>query len=559
MDRRSFITNVAETLVDNEGSSIKNTGLQYANKRIPVFNPSKTNLNPYTGSWNFDVAAHLLRRTLIGPTKMDINWSLAQGLDNTINQLFAISSNPAPPLNVNATDTAVPVGSTWINATFDPLFNSSRTQSLKAWWIGELLKPSISIRERMLLMLHNHFVTGTKDVNDARLSYLYIDLLRSFATGNFKELAKRITVDPAMLIYLNGTTNTASSPNENYARELQELFTIGKGPEISQGNYTYYTEVDVQIAAKALTGWRVDRQTLSAYFTSNRHDNSSKQFSSAYANAVIAGNGDQEYKDVVNLIFSQDQTALFICRKLYRYFVYYVIDANTETNIIQPMATLLRNSDFDLSVPLKVLLKSEHFFDVASVGCMIKNPTEHMVGLCKQFAVLFPDATNLTTQYLLWQIIGTQLKNCQMDIGDPPNVAGWPAYYQEPQFYENWINSDTIAKRTQFSDTMIDVGFKKNGKTIIVDVIAFANLVSDPSDSTILINEFAQILFPIPITENQKLDLQEILIPGLPAYEWAIEWNNYIANPTQANIDIVSARLKSLLKFMMAMAEYHLS
>jgi len=148
----------------------------------------------------------------------------------------------------------------------------------------------------------------------------------------------------------------------------------------------------------------------------------------------------------------------------------------------------------------------------------------------------------------------------QLDPGDPPNVAGWAAFYQIPQFYELWINSDTLPKRNQLTDTLINTGHTGNGTTIIIDPIAFANQVSDPSDPNILIDEFSQVLFPIVITDNQKAFLKETLIPGLPDYEWTTEWNNYKIDPTNpTKLSAVKTKLIALIKFMMDMPEYQLT
>ena len=142
-----------------------------------------------------------------------------------------------------------------------------------------------SIREKMLLFWHNHFATETVDVGNGNLLYKHVNLMRTSALGNFKQLVRDITLDPAMLVYLNGRFNTATAPDENYGRELQELFTIGKE---SNPNYT---EADVKAAAKVLTGWRVDTNlnTFPSYFTSSRHDSTNKVFSSFYNNTVITG------------------------------------------------------------------------------------------------------------------------------------------------------------------------------------------------------------------------------------------------------------------------------
>jgi hypothetical protein len=148
-----------------------------------------------------------------------------------------------------------------------------------------------------------------------------------------------------------------------------------------------------------------------------------------------------------------------------------------------------------------------------------------------------------------------------MNIGDPPNVAGWPAFYQEPQFYELWINTDTIQRRNQFTDRFISrSGYVQSNVRIVIDPIEFVKQLSNPADPVTLIDESASILFAMTITENQKAMLKESLIPGLPDYEWTSEWMDYVANQAdEMKIATVRTKLQSLYKSMMNMAEYQLS
>src|ERR1041385_3043966 len=499
MNRRTFLskTAVAAIPAQEDQPSLKRKAIDnpFANKTLPNAARTTTGLEPYTGPWGYDQVAHLLRRTMFGAKKSDVANMMSKTLDEVIALLLTDLPAPDPPLNTSSTDPDVAVGVTWVNAATTSS-NSSGNNSLKSWWIGLMLNQPVSLREKMALFWHNHFVSEATEVKDARFAYKQNTLLRQFAFGNFKELAKQITIDPAMLRYLNGNTNTGTNPNENYARELQELFTIGKGPEIAPGNYTNYTENDVKAAAQVLTGWRDQGSTLSSYFTASRHDSSNKQFSADYGNAVIVGltgmDGDNEIDDPFNLIFAQQETAKFICRKLYRWFVYYVIDSAAETNVIVPLANILRNNNYEMKPVLQALFKSAHFFDAVNVGCIIKNPVDLTVGISRQFSIPFPDSSNITTQYTMWKYVRTQAANMQMDLCDPPNVAGWSAYYQLPQYYELWINSDTLPKRNQFSDTLINAGYQQSGFKLIADPIAFVSQVSNPYDPNIIVSEFSR-------------------------------------------------------------------
>jgi uncharacterized protein (DUF1800 family) len=407
----------------------------------------------------------------------------------------------------------------------------------------------------------NHFGTESNDVGNANYTYWHHALLRQKCLGNFKTLVKDVTIDAAMLRYLNGYLNTAAAPDENYSRELQELFTLGKGPSVA------YTEDDVKKAAKVLTGWRINNTTYTSYFDAARHDSSSKQFSAYYNNAVITGRtgaaGANETDDLINMIFQKDEVAKFICRRLYCWFVYYKIDAATEANVIVPLAAIFKANNYEIKPVLTALFKSEHFFDVVNQGCLIKSPVDQVIGCLREFNVVFPNASSdYVDAYAMWNYIRNWCVTMGQDVGDPPSVSGWPAYYQEPQFHELWINSDTLPKRSRFTDTMITTGYTRVGKKIFIDAVAFAKTLSNPSDPNTLIDDSLAILYRVPLSASAKETVkQQILLSNQTQdYYWTNAWNAYIASPNDtANFNIVNNRLKSLYQYFMNLAEYQLS
>ena len=538
---------------------------RYANKALPKGLARTTStLAPYTGTWGYAQAAHLLRRSLFGPTRTEILTAAGSNLTAVLDTLLTPAATPAPPVNVSTTDTSVAIGQPWISQTFDQSFEGVRRASLRDWWLGLMVNQNTSLTEKMTLFWHNHFVVELGNINDARMGYEYCRLLRQYALGNVKQLAKDVTVTPAMLRYLNGNQSITGAPNENYGRELLELFTVGKGPLIGPGNYTNYTEADVQAAAKVLSGWR-DLATVpvSSYYTASRHDTTTKVFSAAFGNASITANGAAEYQDLVNLIFQQAETARFLVRKLYRWFVYYLIDAQVETDIIQPLATILVNNNFDIVPVLRALLGSQHFFDVLNMGCLIKSPLDFTVGLLRQMEVVFPTAaSNLVVQYGMWDYLSALSYVMQQTLGDPPNVAGWAAYYQTPQFHELWINAVTMPRRNQVTDLFISSGYTRGGVKIVIDPLALAQSfpAATASDCNLLIDEFVRLMAPITLTANQLDFLKTALLPGLPDFEWTVEWQGYLAAPTNtAKKTAVTTKLQAMLRALMGLAEYHLS
>ena len=537
---------------------------RYANKVLPTGLARTTStLAPYTGAWGYAQAAHLLRRCLFGPTRTEIQTAAGSNLTAVLNGLLTAPPAPPPPVNVSTVDTSVAIGQTWIGQVFDQNFEGARRTSLRAWWLGLLLNQNTSLAEKMTLFWHNHFVVEFNIINDACMGYEYVRLLRQFALGNVKQLCKDVTVTPAMLRFLNGNQSVVGAPNENYGRELLELFTVGKGPLIGPGNYTNYTEADVQAAAKVLTGWRdLGTAPVSSYYTASRHDTTTKVFSSAFGNASIAASGATEYQALVDLIFQQAETARFLVRKLYRWFVYYLIDAQVETDIIQPLATILIQNNFDIAPVLRTLLSSQHFFDVLNVGCLIKSPLDFTVGLVRQMEVVFPPASNLPVQYAMWDYVYSLAYVQQQTLGDPPNVAGWAAYYQTPQFHELWINAVTLPRRNQVTDLFIGAGYTRAGVKVVIDPVALAQSfpAATASDCNLLIDEFVRLMAPIALTANQLAFLKSALLPGLPDFEWTVEWQQYLAAPTNtAKKAAVTTKLQAMLRALMGLAEYHLS
>ncbi|MFK7906051.1 MAG: DUF1800 family protein [Chitinophagales bacterium] len=540
---------------------------KHFNTQLPNTARSMAGLEPYTGEFGEEQAGHLLRRCIFGTSQTEVKEAVERGLQKTMELLFAEQEKPAPPINSQYEDDPnVPIGETWVTAPITQGINGVRRASLQRWWMGLMLNQGISIREKMTLFWHNHFALEAAVVSEAKSGYYYLDALRNHALGNFKTLAEEITISPAMLRYLNGNQNVRQAPNENYARELFELFTIGKGPLVGNGDYTYYTEEDVIEAAKVLTGWRnrltTDTGIPGSYFTQNRHTLGSKQFSHRFGNHVIEENGEDEYKDLINMIFSQRQVARHISEKLYRWFVYYVIDEAAYANVIEPMADILIANDFEVEPVLEALLNSEHFFDPINYGVIIKNPVDFVVGLVKNFDVAFPalEGEDLLTNYSLWITFVGAAQQFQMTLLNPPSVAGWIAYYQSPQYYQSWITSVTLPQRIAFAERLLTTGYARNGFRVIIRPLAFITQIEGADDPNELVRGLARILFPKALAEEQYVYLKEVLIPGIPDYEWTIEYNEYLGNPDNAVLAAgIYTKLLELFKTMLSLAEYQLS
>jgi len=555
MDRREFLT----------AGKVRKT------KKAPVtFSPARTwsGINPYTGPWTINEATHLLKRTMFGAAKADVDYFLTRTMSQAVDELMnPTAPDPAPPVKEYATstqpgtpDSNIPQGSTWVNdINNDGTVQSQRRASYKKWWTGVLVNQDRSIKEKMILFWINHFGNESNDIGFGNWIYMQHNTIRQRCLGNFKQMVRDITIDIGMLRYLNGYLNTNTAPDENYARELQELFTVGKGPD------SHYTESDVKEAAKVLTGWRVNTTTYQSYFDPARHTTTNKTFSSFYNNTVIIGRtgataGALELDDLLNMIFAQNEVAKFMVRKFYRWFVYYDIDAATEANVITPLADIFRNSGYDIKPVLTTLFKSEHFFDVLNQGCMIKSPADLVIGTMREYKVSMPLLSDWNTSYGHWNTLFTFMATHGQNLHDPPNVAGYPAYYQEPSFHEIWITADSLPKRNQYTDLMTNTGYVRNGFRMQFDFVAYAKTLPNPGNPNDLIDDALKYIYRISVSPQvkQQMKIQMLLSNQLYDYYWTNAWSAYISNPTTANFNIVNTRLKDLFRYLMNLSEYQL-
>jgi hypothetical protein len=530
---------------------------------MPKLKSGVLSLNPVTGELGFDKAKHLLNRCLFGPRLAEIQFmqkkTAVDALDVLLND--AAVSLP-PPLSGKTTDTEAPLGTTWVNIPYNSDFQSQRYYSYNSWWTGRIMNQELSLREKMTLFWHNHFVIEQDAVSNSNFNYQYSNLLWENALGNFKKLTSEITINTGMLYYLNGSENVAGAPNENYARELFELFTVGKGPLIAPGNYTNYSENDIREAAKVLTGWYASRTNNKAIFYSVKHDKTTKTFSEIFGGRRILNGEENEYKELVNMIFEQRETARFLVRKLYRWFVYHQIDSEIEAKLIEPLATLFIESNFEVKPVLKKLLASEHFFDTNLRGGNIKNPLEFTAGMLRQLEYIAPPADKLEAQYAMFYWLFGQARLQEMRLGSPPDVAGWPAWYLAPAYNQLWINGVTIPAKATFVKTIVLDGYRpiSTYEKQYIDPFKVAWLAKTPSDINDLLGTITGLLWPMPASAAQIAKLKEVLIPGLPDFEWTVEWNKYINDPTNVNQkNAVAGALKNLIVKICTSAEYQLN
>jgi hypothetical protein len=547
--------------------------------------PINSGLQSYTGAWTTKEVLHLLRRTGFGFKKEDADLLSVMTKDEAVAKILAIDTTPsAPPVNTTVyatTDTNyVPYGGDWTKSVIKkPILGdvgngnggsiaNDRERSLIAWLTGLACNQDVTIKEKMNLFWY-HFIPInipnaplSNGFAAPRLSYAYMKLFRDNTIGNYKNIIKKMAKEPAMMYYLNNNDNSKNAPDENFAREIMELFTLGKDPA------SQYTQEDVVQAAKVLTGWRVqgrDTPDPVTKFVPALHDTSDKQFSAFFDNKVIQNQGEAEIDTFIDMIFSKSKVVSeYICRRLYRFFVYYDIDAKTETNVIVPLAKTFVLNNWEILPVLTQLFKSKHFFDMANRGVFIKSPMDLVIGSFRTFNLKnkIDDQTDYQSQYYLWQSINATLASLGQGVGDVPSVSGWIPFYQNPAFYQYWINSSSTQKRYTFLNTIFN-GYTKFGTRIEVDVISFVKQFNDATieDPNLLVSECIKYLLPVDLSKVKRDNIKSttLLSGQTQDYYWSDAWSVYLSEPTNmGNVIIVKSRLKALLVTISQFAEYQL-
>ena len=543
-------------------------------------------LTPNNNALGTVFARHLLRRASFVYSKTVIDQfsvlTPSQALDLLLVNEASILSLPYDPSPTDAPD------GYWTESTNTPSsFNAqARKRSIIAgwWWFNAINSPTL--KYKLCHFLSTRFTVEKSLCGASTYFYDHIRLLQFYATnGNYKSLAKKMTLDNAMLIYLNNTSNTKSAPNENYAREFLELFTIGKGPQIAAGNYTTYTEQDVVQAARILTGFKTkgDRTVIDAvtgipkgYNVYSSHDNTGpKVFSSAFGNTSIASaadvNGmDTELNTFVDMIFNQQATAKNICRKMYIYFVKGTISPEVETDIITPLANDLYTNGYEMVPIIRKLLESQHFYDLddsnatdETIGGIIKSPLQQVSEMVTYLKATIPDPTTNSYEFYInfWNnfVHETFLTGANMIPFDPDNVAGHLAYYQAPDFDKSWISSSTLIAKYRLGESLLD-GFNRisgnaniKTKINISDVIKNGNLISDASDAYTLTSELCNALFAqVPDSDRINYFMNSFLLQGLAPFYWTNAWNLYLSDGKNS---VVEPRLKLLVSKILSAPE----
>jgi hypothetical protein len=359
--------------------------------------------------WGRKWAGHLYRRAAFGPSRDDLIEAERLGPDGTLDLL--LRGRPwADDLLPNLTD----VGR--VAAARD-----DDGGQVRGWWLYCMLQGGHPLREKLTLFWHNHFATSIAKVRDSNLMFRQNCLLRAHALDRFGDLLQAISRDPAMLLWLDSNSNVSGRPNENYARELMELFSLGVG---------HYSEKDVREAARAFTGWHTD--STGFRFKPALHDGGPK--------TVLGQTGNWDGGDVVRIVLAQPAAARFLVGKLYDYLV---SETAPPDALLEPLCESFRAGGYDVAALVRTVLASRHFYSGHAFRRRVKGPVEFVLGavqaVYRRYDEAAPDYRPLPQQVLV-----RRLGAMGQALLAPPNVKGWPGG-------RAWLNTSTVLERNNFA------------------------------------------------------------------------------------------------------------
>ena len=570
-------------------------------------------IEKYDGEWGDAQKKHLLNRSLMGYAKYHLEDLSNLTLDESIDLLFTPENDlPLPTndyfhewpqerydeLNKNLGESEyriepVPPGEPWVESAFPGNAGPwDQYTSLDSYCIKQQLRQKTSIHWKLSFFLHNLLPTSRDSGASAKAAWQYLKLIYKSPFQSYKQTIKDITMDPNMLWYLNLQFSKVDNPDENFAREIQELFTVGKGPNAR------FTEEDVKAFSKILVGWQSDFLShekpgeIKTRFSWWNHDSSDKQLSSFYGNKIIRGrsreDGAEELHELIDIIFENHEVSFYISRRLYQFFVYPEIDSSAEENIIKPMAQKFRDTNYSLIEPLKLLLKSKHFFDSNNFNSLIKSPIEFVYGCLKslklhqedfyeqienekyingtRYTYTIPNkfSNPLSREYYFYNSFSGRLRDQGCLFGEPPSVSGWPPYYQSPVYDLFWINSKTISNRAKFGQAFEwnwGMGYDESKDSFIALKVDYSKIIDemgDPDNLERVVDQFLENFLTVQIGSQQKNDLMDVILNGVSSNHYTEIYQRYKNDPNNQNKEDLNNRFKKFISRLFVMSEIHL-
>ncbi len=400
-------------------------------------------LAAYNGPWTHRLAGHLLRRAGFGGSVEDVARLAKMRVHDAVSSFIEFPGTGALPQPPDLYDPREAIRQNMMggiralmgdDTARRELLQEIRKQerqsviALQNWWLNRMLASPAPLQEKMTLLFHGHFTTATiqKGVTP-KMTFDQNQLFRNNALGNLRDLTWQVSTDPGMLLYLDNANSDPKHPNENYARELMELFTLGVG---------HYTEDDVRASARAWTGWQVIRRTGEVRYVAARHDDGSKTF--------LGRTGNFTGKDIVNIIYDQPACADFWAGTLLNFFVY----NNPEPELVAAVGRLIRKNGYNLKPVMSTLLRSNVFFSDRAYRALVKSPVEFVIGTYKTLGISPVDVRAQQALTQMGQILFY-----------PPNVAGWPGG-------ANWLTSQTMIVRQNFIASLVNSPMMQNASWV---------------------------------------------------------------------------------------------
>jgi uncharacterized protein (DUF1800 family) len=451
-----------------------------------------------------DPIAHLYRRAGFGAMPAELEAGRQRGYAATLDQILKFD--------------AVPDAAEAVLAQYAPQFDLNNAvtvgaglQMIQAGWLIRMLSTSRPLVEKLTLFWHGHFATAISKVKDPAAMLAQNNLFRSRGMGKFRDLLLAVSQDPAMLFWLDSNTNRRGHPNENYARELMELFTMGIG---------HYTETDVQEAARAFTGWfvaRVGNQLGSFKFRPELHDYDPKK--------VLEQTGDWNGNDIVDILAVRPETAEFISRKLWAWFIH---DHPTDADI-KSLVQLYLAKDTEIRPLVEAILKHPAFTSDDAYLAQVKSPVEFGVGALRAL----PGSFNPF-------VLPAMLRQMGQELFNPPNVKGWDGGM-------DWISTTTLLARVNFANGVTSARGTGTGKQNLGAGINTSALLSGSNVTTAaeLVDLLAARLGPVPINEGSKAEMAAYV--GAPGG---------LSTLTLAQLD---TKVRGLVHLIMGTAEYQMA
>lgn len=509
MDRKSALKLGLSWLTGTPANAPQSTNTATESIQLPTL-AATTSLDPFipTSSmpWDRRRMLHLTRRMGFPPTSGMLNFLSGFSPTAAVDHLFNTAIN-TPKI---AEPTWSNIGALPANATVQE--RQTYNQQRNTWtneFVNTLARHILDsgFSGKMTLFWHNHFVTEFSDYgSNPQYAWRYIKTIQDHQFGNFKQLTFAIGLTPAMLLYLNGNQNQRVSPNENYARELLELFTLGEGTE--------YTQQDIEELAKALTGYQVNAQNLSVTFNQNRFANTAK--------TIFGKTGNYNYTTVHDLIFNErsELIARHVCREAYHFFVY----PNAPEVVIDELAQLFLSSGMQIEPVLRVLFKSSHFFDDELIGSMVSSPVEHFGNFMSMMDV--PRANQDLRNFFNYS------SQTGQSLLQPTDVSGWRGH-------RNWLDTSTLPTRWNL--------MQQNVTRYRSQLLNFAKTMPQPNKPYDLARDMAEHMLAVPLTDDEYINLGNVLLGGSPSYEWNI------------GSDGAASRIQALVSYIVLLPEFQLN